>query len=224
MNEAAIERPTIRLPFRWLVGIALGLAVIAFLGGRHIFQRLGGYRPLALTHVPQTMRYRARVEVHDAGRAPLLAPLLAALDPEGRRWAGLEQKIGDSLRLVTREVAFGAGTDRSDFVLALGLQLKDAARVQPGRALCEVLLGDGMRVELRESGCLLPEGSLVAEALDGTLVLASRPELVKDLLGRPEIGDRMGFSGPSVRGVAPEVKELEHEVAALSQVLAAKYR
>jgi hypothetical protein len=170
------------------------------------------------------MRYRARVEVHDAKRAPLIAPLLSAVDPQGQRWAGLEQKLGSSLRLDTREVAFGAGTKPSDFVLVLGLELKGGARVQPGKALCEVLAGEGLRVEPRETGCLLPDGSLLAEALDGTLVLASRPELVKDLLGRPEIGDRMGFAGPSVRGVAPEVKELEREVAALSQVLAVRYR
>jgi hypothetical protein len=65
---------------------------------------------------------------------------------------------------------------------------------------------------------------LLAEALDGMVVLASRPELVKDLLGHPEIGDRMGFSGPSVRGVAPEPQELEREVAHLAPVLAARYR
>jgi len=224
MNEAALERPAIRLPFRWLVGVSLGLAVIAFLGGRYIFKRWGGYRPLALMHVPQTMRYRARVEVHDAKRAPLIAPLLSAVDPEGRRWAGLEQKLGSSLRQVAREVGFGAGAKPSDFVLVLGLELKAEPRVELGKALCEVLASDGMRVEPRESGCLLPDGSLVAEALDGTLVLASRPALVKDLLGRPEIGDRMGFAGPSVRGVAPEVKELEREAAALSRVLAARYR
>lgn len=224
MNQAVVERPAVRLRFRWLVGIALGLAVIAFVGGRYIFRRHGGYRPLALMHVPQTMRYRARVEVHDAKRAPLIAPLLAALDPSGRRWAGFQRRLGSTPRLVTREIAFGAGTSPSDFVMVLGLQLDVGARVQPGRALCEVLLGDGMRVALRESGCLLPDGSLLAEALDGSVVLASRPELVKDLLGRPEIGDRMGFAGPSVRGAAPEVKELEREVAALSQVLAVRYR
>lgn len=223
MNEAVLERPTLRVRFRWLVGIALGLAVIAFVGGRYIFKRYGGYRPLALMHVPQTMRYRARVELQDV-RVPLIAPLLGAVDPQGRRRAGLEQKLGSSLRLVAREVAFGAGTRPSDFVLVLGLELKVGARVQPGKALCEVLAEDGLRVEPRETGCLLPDGSLLAEALDGSLVFASRPELVQDLLGRPEIGDRMGFSGPSVRGVAPDAEELKREVAALSQVLAARYR
>jgi hypothetical protein len=224
MNEAAAERPAVRLPFRWLVAIALGFAVVAFVGGRYIFKRHGGYRPIALAHVPQTMRYRARVEVHDAARAPLLAPLLTALDPSGRRWAGLQGRVGSSLRLVTREVAFGAGTNPSDFVLVLGMQLPVGARVRPAKALCEVLAWDGMKVEQRDSGCLLPDGSLLADALDGMLVLASRPELVKDLLGVPELGDRMGFSGPSVRGVAPEVEELRREVNALSQVLAPRYR
>jgi hypothetical protein len=63
----------------------------------------------------------------------------------------------------------------------------------------------------------------VAETPDGALVLASRKELVKDLLGRPEIGDRLGFSGPSVRGAAPEIQELEREAEALAGLLAAKY-
>jgi hypothetical protein len=193
-------------------------------GGRHIYKRQAGYRPLALMHVPQTMRYRARVEVHDAKRAPLIAPLLAALDPHGRRQAGFQEKLGSALHRVVREAAFGVGASPSDFVLVLGLQLKVGARVEPGKALCEVLADDGLRVEPRESGCLLPDGSLVAEALDGMLLLASRPELVKDLLGRPELGDRMGFSGPSVRGVAPEVAELEREAKGLAPVLAAKYR
>jgi hypothetical protein len=224
MNEAAAERPAIRLPFRWLLTIALGFALIAFVGGRYIFKRHGGYRPIALAHVPQTMRYRARVEVHDAQRAPLVAPLLTALDPSGSRRAGLEGRVGSALGPVTREVAFGAGTNPSDFVLVLGTQLHAEARVQPAKALCEVLAQEGMKVEHRDSGCLLPDGSLLAEALDGMLVLASRPELVKDLLGRAELGDRMGFSGPSVRGVAPEVEELRREVTALSQVVAARYR
>jgi len=224
MNQAALDRPAVRVPFRWVVGIALGLAAIAFMGGRHIYQRQGGYRPLALMHVPQTMRYRARVEAHDPKRAPLIAPLLTALDPQGRRAAEFQQKLGSPLREVVREVAFGAGGNPSDFVLVLGLQLKAGTRVELGKALCEVLAWDGMRVEARDVGCLLPDGSLVAEALDGMLLVASRPELVKDLLGRPDVGDRMGFSGPSVRGAAPPLEELQREAAALSQTLAVKYR
>jgi len=223
MSEAAVERPAVQLPFRWLAIIALALAALAFVAGRYIFQRHGGYRPMALMHVPQTMRYRARVEVHDAKRAPLIAPLLTALDPKGTRQAALEQQLGTSLRGLVREVAFGVGADPSEFVLVLGLQLQAETGLHPARALCEALRTEGLRSQPTETGCRLAAGGLVAETPDAALLLASRAALVKDLLGRPEIGDRLGFSGPSVRGAAPEVKELEREVAALAPLLSAKY-
>jgi hypothetical protein len=54
-------------------------------------------------------------------------------------------------------------------------------------------------------------------------VVASRPELVKGLLVMPDLGDRLGFSGPSVRGAAPEVAELGREASTLAQRLSAKY-
>ena len=72
-------------------------------------------------------------------------------------------------------------------------------------------------------GCRLSDGALVAETPDGALVVASRAELVKGLLGRPDLGDRLGFSGPSVRGVAPEINELGRETSTLAQRLRAKY-
>jgi hypothetical protein len=222
MNETALERPSVLLPFRWLVLGALGLAVVAFTGGRYLFQRYGGYRPLALMHVPQTLRYRARVEVNDPQRAPLILPLLDALDPQGRRKSSFQERLGTSLGGVVREVAFGVGASPSEFVLVLGLQLGGGVN-HPGKALCDALRSDGLKLEPNEAGCRLADGSLVAQTADGALLLSSRPALVKDLLGRAEIGDRLGFSGPSVRGVAPEVEDLQREVATLSQALAAKY-
>ena len=48
-------------------------------------------------------------------------------------------------------------------------------------------------------------------------------ELVKGLLVMPDLGDRLGFSGPSVRGAAPEVAELGREASTLAQRLSAKY-
>src|SRR5258706_11560987 len=60
----AVERPAWRISFRLLTAIALGLALVAWVAGRYIYQRYG-YRPLALVHVPPTMRYRARVELSD---------------------------------------------------------------------------------------------------------------------------------------------------------------
>lgn len=223
MSEVALERRTLLLPFRWLVVISLGLAALAWAGGRHLYKKQGGYRPLALMHVPQTLRYRARVEIRDPKRAPLIAPLLTALDRAGTRRAALDRKLGTPIEGLTREVAFGVGTNPSDFVLVLGLQLQAETGLHPARVLCEVLSEDGIHSDPTQTGCQLRDGSLVAQTPEGALLLASRRELVKDLLGRPEIGDRLGFSGPSVRGAAPELGELEPEARSLAATLAAKY-
>jgi hypothetical protein len=69
----------------------------------------------------------------------------------------------------------------------------------------------------------LEDGVVVGGTPDGALVVASRAELVKGLLVMPDLGDRLGFSGPSVRGAAPKVDELTREVSTLAQRLAAKY-
>lgn len=225
MSEAVLDRPTLRLPFRWLVLIALGLAAVAFVGGRHVYKQQDGYRPLALMHVPQSLRYRARVEVHDPKRAPQLQPLLAALDPTGARQQAFARLLGAPLASLTREVAFGVGATPSDFVLVLGLQLQAEPGLQANSELCRTLgeLGLPAQAQPGGHGCLLKDGSLVAQTPDGALVLASRAALVKDLLARPEIGDRLGFSGPSVRGAAPEPQELEREARALADALRARY-
>lgn len=224
MSEAALDRPALRLPFRWLVVIALGLAAVAFLGGRHLYKKQGGYRPLALMHVPQTMRYRARVELNDPKRVPPVAPLLAALDASGARRQALTKLLGAPIEGVAREVAFGVGATPADFVMVLGLQLQAEPGLQANRELCRVLTEVQLNARPAGDGCLLDDGSLVAQTPDGALVLASSPQLVKDLLARPDIGDRLGFSGPSVRGAAPEPRELEREAAALAQTLRVRYR
>jgi hypothetical protein len=223
MTDAAIERPSVRLSFRWVVAIALGLALVAFVAGRRIYDRYGGYKPMALAHVPQTMRYRARVDLSDRARAPQLHPLLVSMDPRGVRLAALEQKLGVSARQVVKELAFGVGPTPTDFVVVFGLQLPDGAGPRAAKSVCEVLGNDGIRSQPTETGCRLEDGAIVAEALDGTLVVASREELVKGLLGRPDIGDRLGFSGPSVRGVAPEPPELGREAQQLAQLFGVKY-
>jgi hypothetical protein len=224
MSEAALDRPALRLPFRWLVVGALGLAGVAFLGGRHLYKKQGGYRPLALMHVPQTMRYRARVELNDAKRVPQVAPLLAALDASGARRQALTKLLGEPIEGVAREMAFGVGAVPSDFVLVLGLQLQAETGLQAKHGLCRALSEAQLSARPAGDGCRLADGSLVAQTPDGALVLASSPQLVKDLLARPEIGDRLGFSGPSVRGAAPEPLELQREAAALAETLRARYR
>ena len=223
MTELALQRPGVRMPFRWLVALALGLALIAFVAGRRIYERYGGYRPLALMHVPQTMRYRARVELTDAERMPALAPLLAALDPRGARRSVLAASWGESTLGSARELAFGVGPGPEDFVLVLGLQLQAETGLPPLRAVCDALEKDGIRSQPSERGCTLADGAIVAGTPDGMVVVASRPELVMGLLERPEIGDRLGFSGPSVRGVAPELPELEREARALARLIATRY-
>jgi hypothetical protein len=217
------ERPALLVSFRSLVAVLLGLALVALLGGRYVYVHFANYRPLALVHVPTTMRYRARVELRDAPRVEAIAPLLRALDPKGTRLPALEQKLGRSGKLVAREVAFGVGATPSEFVVVLGLQLQAQAGLPTARALCEVLSSDKIRSESTDVGCRLSDGALVAGTPDGSLVIASRADLVKGLLARPDIGDRMGFSGPSVRGASPEIDELSREAAALGPVLAAKY-
>jgi len=222
MNDA-VERPSVRISFRLLIGIALGLAALAFVAGRQIYTRFGGYRPLALVHVPPTVRYRARVDLADAGRVAAIEPLLNALDPRQQRVPALERKLGISLKRAAREVAFGVGPDPFDFVLVLGLQLQAGTGLPAAKALCEVLAQEGIRPQPTESGCRLPDGAIVGGAPDGALMLASRAELVKGFLDMPDLGDRLGFSGPSVRGAAPEVGELARETSTLVQRLAAKY-
>lgn len=222
MNDA-VERPSVRMSFRLLMSIALGLAVIAFVAGRQIYVRYGGYRPLALVHVPPTVRYRARVDFTDAQRVAAVAPLLDALDPRHTRVPALEQKLGVSLKGAAHEVAFGVGPDPSDFVLVLGLQLQAGTGLPAAKALCEVLSSDGIRSQPTETGCQLADGAVVGGTPDGAVVVASRAPLIKGLLEMPDLGDRLGFSGPSVRGAAPKVDELNREVSGLVQRLSAKY-
>jgi hypothetical protein len=216
MSEAA-ERPAWRISFRTLGLVVLALATVAVLGGRYILGRYGGYRPLALAHVPQTMRYRARVELHDQARAEAIRPLLTALDPRSRRIPYLERTLGISFKEAGRELAFGVGPDPFDYVVVLGLQLQAGTGIPAAKALCESVALDGIRSEPTESGCRLPGGGLLAGTPDGAVVLASKAELVKGLLGVPDLGDRLGFSGPSVRGVAPETGELGREASTLAQ-------
>jgi hypothetical protein len=222
MNDA-VERPSVRMSFRLLMSIALGLAVIAFVAGRQIYIRYGGYRPLALVHVPPTVRYRARVDLTDSQRLAAVAPLLDALDPRHTRVPALEQKLGVSLKRAAHEVAFGVGPEPSDFVLVLGLQLQAGTGLPAAKALCEVLSSDGIRSQPTETGCRLEDGAVVGGTPDGAVVVASRAPLIKGLLEMPDLGDRLGFSGPSVRGAAPKVDELSREVSGLAQRLSAKY-
>jgi hypothetical protein len=222
MNEA-VERPAWRISFRLLVAIMLGLALIALVAGRQIYTRYGGYRPLALVHVPATVRYRARVDLNDTRRAQAIEPLLNALDPRHTREPALALKLGAPLKQVAREVAFGVGPDPFDFVVVLGLQLQAGTGLPAAKALCEVLAGEGIQSVPTDTGCRLPDGAIVGGAPDGALLVASRAELVKGLLVMPDLGDRLGFSGPSVRGAAPEVSELGREASTLAQRLSAKY-
>ncbi len=229
LPEAVVERPAWRISFRLLMGIALGLALLAVVAGRQIYTRYGGYRPLALAHVPQTARYRARVDLTDTPRVDAIAPLLNALDPRHTRVPALEQKLGVSLKQAAHEVAFGVGPDPFDFVLVLGLQRQAGTGLPAATALCEVLSSDGIRSEPTPggdgsaAGCRLSDGAIVAGTPEGGIVVASRADLVQGLLGKPDLGDRLGFSGPSVRGVAPRVDELGRETSTLVQRLSAKY-
>jgi hypothetical protein len=223
MSDVAAERPSVRISFRWLMAIVLGLAVVASVAGRWVYVTYGGYRPVALVHVPQTMRYRARVQLGDAGRVQALQPLLVALDPRHVRAPALERTLGAPLPSLVRELAFGVGPIPTDFVLVFGVQLPAERSASLAEALCEVLSSDGIQSQPTKTGCRLPDGAIVAQALDGMVVVASHAELVKDLLGRPEIGDRLGFSGPSVRGVAPEIPELGREAQQLAQLLGVKF-
>ena len=223
MTDAAIERPSVRLSFRWVAAIALGLALIAFVAGRRIYVEYGGYKPVALAHVPPAMRYRARVDLGDNARAPQLHPLLVSMDPRGVRRPALEKKLGISAGQGVKELAFGVGPTPTDFVVVIGLQLPGETGPRAAKSVCEVLSTDGIRSQPTERGCRLEDGAIVAQALDGMLVVASREELVKGLLGRPDIGDRLGFSGPSARGVAPDVTELGREAQQLAQLFGVKY-
>jgi len=222
MNDA-IERPSPRLSFQLLVAIALGLALVAFIAGREIYVRYGGYRPLALVHVPSDMRYRARVELGDPKRAPALAPLFSALDPRGTRLLELERRLGVKGSDVVRELAFGVGPKPADFVVVFGLQLQAQAGLPTAKVVCEVLHDEGIPSELTTTGCRLRDGMLLGATPAGALLIASRESLVKDLLNRPEMGDRLGFSGPSVRGAAPDPADVAREAAALAQLVATKY-
>ena len=80
MNEAVVERPAWRISFRRLLSIALGLALLAVVAGRHIYTRYGGYQPLALAHVPQTARYRARVDLTDTPRVDAISRFISSFN------------------------------------------------------------------------------------------------------------------------------------------------
>lgn len=222
-TSPAVDRPAWRISFAQLAVGVLGLAAVAFVAGRYVYVNYGGYRPLALAHVPQTLRYRARVSVSDPVRVREIAPLLSALDPRRTRLSALERKLGVSAASVGRELAFGVGADPSEFVLVLGLQLQAGTGLPPARALCEVLAEDGVSSEPTDTGCRLADGGVIAGAADGDVVLASRAELIRDVLGVPDLGDRLGFSGPSARGTAPKPEELGKEARALAVTLSARY-
>lgn len=217
------ERPAWRVSFRGLMLAVLALATLAFVAGRYVYVRYGGYRPLALAHVPQTMRYRARVETSDKARMDAIAPLLTALDPRHVRLPAIEQKLGMSAQHVVHEVAFGAGPEPLDFVVVLGLQLQAGTGLPPEKAVCDALASDGFRPESTSNGCRLGNGVIVAKTEEGALLVASSEQLVKGLMATPDLGDRLGFSGPSVRGVAPQVDELSREATQLAQRLLSQY-
>ncbi len=94
--------------------------MVAFVAGRQIYKRYGGYRPLALVHVPPTVRYRARVDLTDTQRVAAVEPLLNALDPRHTRVPALEQKLGVSLKRAAHEVAFGVGAGSVRFRAGAG--------------------------------------------------------------------------------------------------------
>jgi hypothetical protein len=221
-ESATVERPAWRVSFRTLMLIVLGISVVAVVAGRYVFVRYGGYRPLALSHVPQTMRYRARIETGDQARMEAIAPLLTALDPRHVRLPAIEKRLGMSARQVVREVAFGAGPNPPDFVVVLGLKLQSETGLPPAKAICEALSSDGIHPEPTETGCRFGE-AIVASTEEGAVVVASDERLVKGLLGTPDLGDRLGFSGPSVRGIAPKVDELGREATLLAQRLLSQY-
>jgi hypothetical protein len=168
------------------------------------------------------MRYRARVETGDQARMLAITPLLTALDPRHVRLPAIEKRLGVSAHQVVREVAFGAGPNPPDFVVVLGLQRQAETGLAPAKAVCEALSSDGIRPEPTETGCRFGS-AIVAGTEEGAVVVASDGRLVKDLLGTPDLGDRLGFSGPSVRGVAPKVDELSREATLLAQRLLAEY-
>ena len=159
----------------------------------------------------------------DAARMAAIEPLLTALDPRHVRLPAIEQKLGAGARSRVREVAFGAGPEPTDFVVVLGLQPQAETGLPPAQAVCAALELDGLHPEASGGGCRLGKGAIVAQTEDGHLVVASKESLVKDLLGTPDLGDRLGFSGPSVRGVAPEVGELSRESSQLAQRVLALY-
>lgn len=224
MNEAgAVERPTWRVSFRLLAGVALGLALVALVAGRYVYLRYASYTPLALAHVPADMRYRARVELSDGPRTAAVRPLLNALDPRHKRLPAMYRKLGVSEEATLREVAFGAGASAVDFVVVLGLALPAGTGPAAANALCEALAGDGIQSSATDNGCKLAQGGLVAGTPDGAIVVATRAQLVSGLLGAPDIGDRLGFWGPSERGAAPEVGELGREASGLARRISAIY-
>lgn len=215
-HPSAHERPTWRISFRDLVLTVLGLSLLALVAGRYVYQRYGRYTPLALTHVPVEMRYRARVDFGDAPRMTAIAPLLSALDPRNTRRAALARGLGLPAAETVRELAFGSGTDPRDFVVVLGLAAQAKTGMPAAMALCNELAAEGIRSEPTSRGCVLAGGPLIAGTPDGAVVIASRKGLVEPLLEAPDIGDRLGFSGPSPRGAAPEPRELAGEAADLA--------
>lgn len=227
-QAAAIEsgaRPAWRISFRMLLAVVLGLFAICVVAGSYVYRHYSGdYRPLALSHVPETMRYRARVEASDAQRMPALAPLLNAIDPHERRLAALQHASPPG---VLKELAFGVGPDPDDFVVVLGLRTTAEASAPAAQAWarvwCGALAEDQIRTRATPDGCRTDTGLVVAQTLEGAVVLASHERLLKGVLGTPDIGDRLGFSGPSVRGIAPEAGPLGQEATALAQRIAAKY-
>jgi hypothetical protein len=221
----AAERPAWRISFRALMGIVFLLFAVAAVAGRYVYGRYAGYRPLALAHVPSNLRYRARVALSDRERVEAVAPLLRAADPRGTRRAALERNLGVSLQAAAKEVAFGVGADPNEFVIVLGLSPGAGAGTgtSAAKAVCDAAAVDGIRLEATPVGCRFADGTVVGGAGDGAVVVASREPLMKGLLEVPDLGDRLGFSGPSVRGTAPETGELRREVSAFAPLLASKY-
>jgi len=190
-----------RSRFDFLAGAALALGLVSVLAGS---LRVRALRRLSAAgagaRAQRNALPEARVDLGDQGRAwRRFDRCFMALDPRGKAptsrrkragaglWAGGLQRSGVS--------AAGRILSISSWCWGLQLQAETGPYQQPKRLCGRRSAAMGFTRKRPTPAAQLKEGRVRGGVTAGrwASVIASRPELVKGLLGMPDIGDRLGF-------------------------------
>jgi hypothetical protein len=209
--------------FKIVALIAVGLFAVAGVIAYVAYERLLHYERVAALHIPQNAAWAARLDVE---RVALFEPVRKHLFPlvqgaasaeagspqpaeSAQLMEALRRKAGLNLGLDLREIVVAGLPDWGGWVLVLGGLFPD--RTDLLVRISEVLfeqVGLPIRFEA-DSVLLLPGGHAFAQAGDGSLLLASSPELVRAARASSQRYVELGLGKEEgVGGFALQVREL----------------